>query len=56
MNRTLTVNEGEKQMVVGFTRLEDGRNSLEITGDFSFEVDGLQLEGDGEDQGEEGEA
>jgi len=54
MSRKITVLEGAERMIVGFTRLEDGRGQLEITGDFSFEVDGMQLEGDSEDYGEEG--
>jgi len=54
MNRTITVLEGENQMIVGLVRLVDGRKQLEITGDFSFEVDGMALEGDSEEQGEEG--
>jgi hypothetical protein len=56
MNRVITVLEGEGQMVVGLMRLADGRNQLEITGDFSYEVDGMQVEGDSEEQGEEGGA
>jgi hypothetical protein len=44
MTRTITILEGEDQMVVGFVRLADGRNQLEITGDFNYEVDGEQTE------------